>query len=293
MEIFLHISNIFTNFEAWIGRSCKSSDKGMLIALPCFKFISNNIIKYQRMLSFEELPEINSERWLSLEDLPDEIWKPVVGYEKFYSISNYGRLKSLPRWQNHKTGGMWRKAKIRRVSLDGYGYVRYLMTGENRFQKGVFAAQIVAKAFIPNPENKPHVDHINTIRHDNRVENLRWVTDFENVHNPLTEEKLKRHIESRIGVPLSPERRKKISEALKNGKSSRFRMRGGNHPEARSIVQLSLDGLFIREWSSITEANECHKGHIHDCCRNNRKTAGGYKWMYKEDYLKAKKALWI
>ena len=94
MKNKLHISNISPNFGVWIGGSCKPSDKGKLTAFPRFIYCQRNVNKnVSNMLKFEEVPEINSARWLSLEDLPDEEWKDVVGYEKRLSISNYGRVK--------------------------------------------------------------------------------------------------------------------------------------------------------------------------------------------------------
>ena len=59
-------------------------------------------------------------------------------------------------------------------------------------------ARLVADAFIPNKDNKPHIDHINTIRNDDRVENLRWVTRVENMNNPLTKEKISKYRSKKI-----------------------------------------------------------------------------------------------
>ena len=56
------------------------------------------------MLRFEDLPEVNSERWLSLEDFDGEVWKDITNYEGLYQVSNYGRIKSLNRVQVRKNG---------------------------------------------------------------------------------------------------------------------------------------------------------------------------------------------
>ena len=107
-----------------------------------------------------------------------EIWKDIKKFEGIYQVSNLGNIKSL---NNNKT----KKEKILKLNKDKKGYL-YVDLYKNNKSKRFVVHRLVAEAFIPNPENKPCIDHINTIRDDNRVENLRWVTYKENCNNPLT-----------------------------------------------------------------------------------------------------------
>lgn len=109
----------------------------------------------------------------------DEIFILIDGYPN-YAVSNLGRVKSLG---NNKT----KKEKILSCGVDGGGYP-IVVLHKNCKPKTFRIHKLVAQAFIPNPENKPRVDHINTIRTDNRVENLRWCTQKENCNNEISRE---------------------------------------------------------------------------------------------------------
>ena len=97
----------------------------------------------------------------------------VVGYEGLYSASPEGHIYS------YISGLYLKEIKNHR----GYPMVQLYNSGKT---KRYTVHRLVAMAFIPNPEGKPEVDHVNTIRDDNRPDNLRWVTRKENCNNPLS-----------------------------------------------------------------------------------------------------------
>jgi hypothetical protein len=99
--------------------------------------------------------------------MENEKWLPVVGFEGLYEISDLGKVK-----RNNKI----LKNQIR----TGYPKVTLMA---NRFKKQISVHRLVAIAFIPNPENKLEVNHINGIKTDNRVENLEWCSRKENAQH--------------------------------------------------------------------------------------------------------------
>ena len=189
----------------------------------------------------------------------EEIWKDIKGYEGLFQISSIGRVNSL----NYRKSGKEGFLSVYTMNT-GYPATHLCRNGE---EKVVLIHRLIAEAFIPNPENKPEVDHINCDRKDFRIENLRWVSSKENSNNPVT---LKKHW-SRQGV-----------ESHLKGKTGKL------CHLSKQVLQMDKYGNVIRLWDSLMDIHRelgFNCGHISKCCLGKRKTAYGYIWIYLDDYL--------
>lgn len=112
-------------------------------------------------------------KYIPIVDEYNETWKDIEGYEGVYQVSNTGRIKSLERIINNKK--VLSRLKIQRQNHRGHLMVDLQ---KNKSGKTLLVSRLVAKAFIPNPNNYPDVDHIieNKDKTNNRVENLQWIT---------------------------------------------------------------------------------------------------------------------
>lgn len=114
----------------------------------------------------------------------EEIWKDVVGYEGLYQISNIGRLKSIV------SRGHYPRDRLLQQKVSK-GYFATALTNNNGCRKYFWVHRLVAAAFIPNPENKPQVNHMDCDRKNNNVSNLEWCTPMENYHHAKLNGRLK------------------------------------------------------------------------------------------------------
>ncbi|UGO49250.1 HNH endonuclease [Bacillus phage vB_BanH_Emiliahah] len=201
-----------------------------------------------------------------------ESWKDIKGYEGHYQVSNYGRVRSL---DTIGENGRVYKGKIRKFSDNGKGYLTVSLKVKGK-QTHKYVHRLVAEHFLPNPEDKPEVNHKDGVKASCKLSNLEWSTRLENVRHAFN-----------TGLVQSYERseewRRKSSEHRKG------KFAGDKNPRAKAVVQLDKDtGQLIAEYGCAKDGaralgkNSC--GNIINCCKNKLNSAYGYKWMYKTEW---------
>lgn len=167
------------------------------------------------------------------------MWKKIIidDVATNYSVSDEGDVR------NDITN------RLMTLSLQqGYCHVGLAMGGGKA--KRCRVHQLVAEAFIPNPENKPYVNHIDGIRNNNKVNNLEWVTPSENTQHAV-----------KTGLLKENARR-------------------------RSVTQFDMEGHKIKTFESLAKATKetgCLSSKISLCCTRNRRSTNNFQWRYADD----------
>lgn len=117
--------------------------------------------------------------------LVGEIWKDIKNFEGRYQISNFGRIKSLPKFKENSLVKCITPEKILRPGIHYEGYHLYKLYFGQKISRTVRVHRIVAEAFLPNPLNLPMVNHIDGNTQNNLLSNLEWCTPSNNIQNAL------------------------------------------------------------------------------------------------------------
>ena len=187
---------------------------------------------------------------LSIESLPNEEWRDVVGYEGLYQVSNLGRVRSVDKIIKTGRGYVSRlvKGKMKKIKVHSNGYLEVNLSSNGK-AKTYKIHRLVSMAFIPNPRHFKEVNHKDEDKTNNNVDNLEWCSSKYNANY-----------------------------GNRNKKSSLAR--------SKSIIQYTLYGVMIAEYNSLTNAGLSVNGNaqgVFSCARGYINQYQGYIWRYKED----------
>lgn len=176
-----------------------------------------------------------------------EKWRKINGADERYEVSNTGKIRSL----NYKNSGLIKELK---PAKDKKGYLRTSILMQNGKYKTIKVHREIAKAFIPNPNNLPQVNHNDGNKENNTVSNLEWSTNIDNAHHAIEHGLFKN---SFLATKKANEERKKPIVATKDDVSILF--------------------------DSINEASrelKLNRRQIQNVLKHDRNTCGGYTFVY-------------
>ena len=195
------------------------------------------------------------------ENINNEIWRPVEGYEGLYEVSNLGRVKSIARIDSNNH---FVKERILKLDCNGKDYIQITLFKDNK-RKKYLVHRLVAIAFIPNPNKYKYINHKDRNTKNNCVylnkdgtvnvekTNLEWCTQKYNIHYDGCLE------------------RRSISQR--------------NNVCSVCVIQYTKDGKYVKEWPSTKEVQRIlgiNHSNISRCCLGKVKSAGGSIWKYKK-----------
>lgn len=182
-----------------------------------------------------------------------EEWRDVVGYEGLYQVSSFGRVKGVAR--SVKRNGHEVKVPERFLCQtdNSNGYLRVNLSKDNRV-KQTFVHRLVAEAFVDNPDGCRYIDHLDSDRHNNHVENLVWCTQSENISAAYSRGRRKY-------VPMSEEARARVTKKI-----------------AKPVVR--SDGKIYPSVTSAARDLCVTVGMVRHVLKGRAKTVKGYSFRY-------------
>lgn len=169
---------------------------------------------------------------------------------KDYQVSDKGDIKTL----------IWKEKNLK-IQIDAKWYCRIALAIDKK-QTRFWVHRLVAQAFIPNPENKPCINHKNGIKHDNRVENLEWTTWSENEYH-------------KIRVLW-----KKNAFQTNHHNTGKF---WKDNAKSKKVKQYTDDGKYIKTWNSMADVQReiwIRQWSISSCCTWRQRHAWPFKWKF-------------
>ena len=204
----------------------------------------------------------------------EELWKPVVGYEGLYEVSNKGRVRSLPRSSRNNQGLFIRKGKILKPSLNSTGYERVPLTDQYANKRLRFVHRLVAEAFVPHATDEDVVNHKDFNPLNNCVDNLEWTTRYGNYLYSLERGRFNRTPEWKDNLRKSQSKFYKpvVGENVHTGEKLYF------------------------EYLNNVSQNGFQPSCVCNCCKGLQHIHKGYSWRYAEtlppDELEHLKEMW-
>lgn len=244
-----------------------------------------------------------------------EIWKPVVGYEGLYEVSNLGRVRSVDRFVLQQGRQQIYRGRIMALTINNSGYKTVRLSSNNK-KKGMLVHRLVAESFLSNPYNFPCVNHKDENKLNNNLQNLEWCSLSYNVNYGTSTERRARKMGNEIAQynidgnliatyysPGNAERTTGVSKStIKDCVKGKLFTAGGfvwkkvttpcpqhikvslprNH--SKIVEQYDIDLNYIASYESghiaATRTGLKHEN-ILACCRGVCKSCGGFIWVFK------------
>lgn len=202
----------------------------------------------------------------NINEYPNEEWVSLINYEGRYEVSSYGRIKRIRKPTTSRNRPVKSYGKIYNPHNANNGYMRtsYAMERE-------YTHRLVARHFLPNPDNLPEVNHKDGNKKHNHYSNLEWCTRKENCEHAS-----QAHLINR--------------ESSKRKDACRVNQLHSVEANKRPVLQLSFDGLVLCRYDSVLAAAQAfgrsNGNPISAVARHNgyHKSAYGYQWVYEDEY---------